>query len=109
MRHGYIRTAAGGGPGLQHQQEHLAQAGVDRVWQEQPGARGRPVYNQMLDQLRAGDAIVVISLDRITRHTYRLVSLTDRGIAVIGTDDGTDTTAPAGRTAALILAHPNCG
>jgi DNA invertase Pin-like site-specific DNA recombinase len=66
------------------------------------GARAdRPVLEQVLDQLRPGDTLVVWKLDRLGRSLRHLVdtvtSLADRGIGFHSLQEAIDTTTPGGK------------
>jgi resolvase-like protein len=66
------------------------------------GARSdRPVLEQVLDQLRAGDTLVVWKLDRLGRSLRHLVDtvtgLADRGIGFRSLQEAIDTTTPGGK------------
>ncbi|MDF2741669.1 MAG: Resolvase domain protein [Actinomycetia bacterium] len=66
------------------------------------GARtDRPTLEQVLDQLRPGDTLVVWKLDRLGRSLRHLVdtvtSLADRGIGFRSLQEAIDTTTPGGK------------
>jgi DNA invertase Pin-like site-specific DNA recombinase len=66
------------------------------------GARAdRPVLEQVLDQLRPGDTLVVWKLDRLGRSLRHLVetvtSLADRGVGFRSLLEAIDTTTPGGK------------
>ena len=85
----------------QLQVDALEQTGCYRVFTETAsGARSdRPVLEQVLDQLRPGDTLVVWKLDRLGRSLRHLVdtitSLADRGIGFRSLQEAIDTTTPA--------------
>jgi DNA invertase Pin-like site-specific DNA recombinase len=89
-------------PELQH--DALERAGCYRVWTDH-GVSGklasRPELNQVLDQLRPGDTLVVWKLDRLGRSLRHLIdtvnTLNERGIGFRSVTEGIDTTTPAGR------------
>ena len=60
---------------LDLQLQALKKAGCRRIFQEKisAGARNRPEFQRMLDQIRAGDTIVVWKLDRLARSTRDLL------------------------------------
>jgi hypothetical protein len=101
---GYARVSA------TDQQPHLqvdalTAAGCYRVFTETAsGARAdRPALEQLLDQLRPGDTVVVWKLDRLGRSLRHLVDtvagLADRGIGFRSLQEAIDTTTttPGGK------------
>jgi DNA invertase Pin-like site-specific DNA recombinase len=91
-----------------HLQVHaLQRAGCYRVFTETAsGARAdRPtlaqLLDQLLDQLRPGDTLVVWKLDRLGRSLRHLVDtitgLADRGIGFRSLQEAIDTTTPGGK------------
>ena len=78
-------------------------AGCYRVFTETAsGARtDRPTLEQVLDQLRPGDTLVVWKLDRLGRSLRHLVDtvtgLADRGIGFRSLQEAIDTTTPGGK------------
>jgi DNA invertase Pin-like site-specific DNA recombinase len=87
----------------QLQVDALQRAGCYRVFTETAsGARtDRPVLEQLLDQLRPGDTLVVWKLDRLGRSLRHLVDtvtgLADRGIGFRSLQEAIDTTTPGGK------------
>jgi DNA invertase Pin-like site-specific DNA recombinase len=94
----------------QLQVDALTAAGCYRVFTETAsGARGdRPVLEQVLDQLRPGDTLVVWKLDRLGRTLRHLVDtvagLADRGIGFRSLQEAIDTTTPGGKLVFHVLA-----
>jgi DNA invertase Pin-like site-specific DNA recombinase len=84
----------------QLQVDALTAAGCYRVFTETAsGARtDRPVVEQVLDQLRPGDTLVVWKLDRLGRSLRHLVDtltgVADRGIGFRSLQEAIDTTTP---------------
>jgi DNA invertase Pin-like site-specific DNA recombinase len=87
----------------QLQVDALERAGCYRVFTETAsGARSdRPVLEQVLDQLRPGDTLLVWKLDRLGRSLRHLVDtvtgLADRGIGFRSLQEAIDTTTPGGK------------
>ena len=87
----------------QLQVDALTRAGCYRVFTETAsGARtDRPTLEQLLDQLRPGDTLVVWKLDRLGRSLRHLVDtvtgLADRGIGFRSLQEAIDTTTPGGK------------
>jgi DNA invertase Pin-like site-specific DNA recombinase len=87
----------------QLQVDALQGAGCYRVFTETAsGARAdRPVLEQVLDQLRPGDALVVWKLDRLGRSLRHLVDtvtrLAERGVGFRSLQEAIETTTPGGK------------
>ena len=87
----------------QLQVDALKPAGCYRVFTETAsGARSdRPTLEQVLDQLRPGDTLVVWKLDRLGRSLRHLVDtvtgLADRGMGFRSLQEAIDTTTPGGK------------
>jgi DNA invertase Pin-like site-specific DNA recombinase len=85
------------------QVDALTAAGCYRVFTETAsGARtDRPTLEQVLDQLRPGDALVVWKLDRLGRSLRHLVDtvtgLAERGVGFRSLQESIDTTTPGGK------------
>ena len=102
MKLGYARVSTRDqNPDLQIDQ--LRQAGCEQIFQETiSGARAeRPVLNSLLEQVRAGDVIVIWKLDRLgrsLRHLVDLIStLMEKGVDLKSLQDPIDTTRSQGR------------
>ena len=93
------------------QRSALKGAGCKRVYEEKvTGAkRDRPQLVRMLDQLRAGDVVVVSRLDRLARSTRDLLEIaeqlneTQAGLRSLH-EPWADTTSPAGRMVLTVFA-----
>jgi DNA invertase Pin-like site-specific DNA recombinase len=87
----------------QLQVDALTATGCFRIFTETAsGARtDRPVLEQLLDQLRPGDTLVVWKLDRLGRSLRHLVDtiteLAERGIGFRSLQEAIDTTTPGGK------------
>jgi len=93
------------------QQVALKRAGCERIYEEKlSGAqRARPELNRLLDQLRAGDVVVVSRLDRLARSTRDLLEIAEQLKAVEAGlrslhEPWADTTSPAGRMVLTVFA-----
>ena len=67
-----------------------------------PGARNDcPVLAALMDYVRQDDTVVVWKLDRLGRNTFHILEtvkeLTDRGVTLVSTTDGIDSSTAAGR------------
>jgi hypothetical protein len=84
--------------------------GCKRIYEEKvSGAkRARPELARMLDQLRAGDMVVVSRLDRLARSTRDLLEIAEQlkeaeaGLRSLH-EPWADTTSPAGRAGRMVL------
>jgi DNA invertase Pin-like site-specific DNA recombinase len=85
------------------QVDALERAGCYRVFTETASgaAADRPVLEQVLDQLRPGDTLVVWKLDRLGRSLRHLVdtvtALADHGVGFRSLQEQVDTTTPGGK------------
>jgi DNA invertase Pin-like site-specific DNA recombinase len=85
------------------QVDALTAAGCYRVFTETASgaATDRPILEQVLDQLRPGDTLVVWKLDRLGRSLRHLVdtvtALAERGIGFRSLQEQVDTTTPGGK------------
>lgn len=88
---------------LDQQNGALAAAGVTKVFSDvMSGARDdRPGLADLLAYVRDGDTVVVWKLDRLGRNMLHILQtvkeLTDRGVTLVSTSDGIDSSTPAGR------------
>ncbi|BBX43925.1 recombinase family protein [Mycobacterium simiae] len=88
---------------LEQQNAALGAAGVAKTFSDvMSGARDdRPGLAALMDYIRAGDTVVVWKLDRLGRNTIHILetvkALTDRGVTLVSTTEGIDSSTPAGR------------
>jgi len=88
---------------LDGQRDALATAGAGRVFADKISGslRARPELDRMLDQLRAGDVVVVTKYDRLARSLKDLLEIVEtvqaRGAGFRSLAEDIDTTTPAGR------------
>lgn len=93
------------------QRSALKEAGCKRIYEEKfTGAkRTRLQLTRMLDQLRAGDVVVVSRLDRLARSTRDLLEIAEElneveaGLRSLH-EPWADTTSPAGRMVLTVFA-----
>jgi hypothetical protein len=108
---GYARVSTSG-QNLDRQTRALTEAGCIRVFAgKQPGkTAGRPELAACLDYLRAGDTLVVPSLDRLSRSRPDLITivagLRRRGTGFRSLHEVLDTTTPGGRLVFRVFAGP---
>lgn len=101
-RVGYVRVSTIAQT-LDQQTAALEAAGVTKTFSDtMSGARDdRPGLAALLDYVREGDTVVVWKLDRLGRNTLNILetvkALTDRGVTLISTTDGIDSSTAAGR------------
>lgn len=102
MQIGYARVSKGD-QDLGLQLRAFETAGVDEVYTEQAsgGRWDRPELHKALEQLQAGDVLVVWKLDRLSRSLKDLLHLLDKveekGAGFRSLTETVDTTTPAGR------------
>ena len=95
---------------LEQQEAALELVGVTKTFSDtMSGARDdRPGLTALLEYVREGDTVVVWKLDRLGRNTLHILetvkALTDRGITLISTSDGIDSSTAAGRMVIGVLA-----
>ncbi len=88
---------------LDQQNAAVEAAGVTKTFSDtMSGARDdRPGLAALIDYVREGDTVVVWKLDRLGRNTLHMLetvkALTDRGVTLISTTDGIDSSTAVGR------------
>ena len=88
---------------LDQQQDALEAADVSKTFSDtMSGARDdRPGLAELLAYVREGDTVVVWKLDRLGRNMLHILQtvkeLTDRGVTLVSTTDGIDSSTSAGR------------
>ncbi|MEM7061114.1 MAG: recombinase family protein [Pseudomonadota bacterium] len=99
---GYARVSTDD-QNLDAQADALTVAGAERIFADKisGAARKRPQLDQLLDQLRPGDVIVVTKYDRLARSLRDLLDIVEaikeRGGGFRSLAEDIDTTTPAGR------------
>ena len=102
MRFGYTRVSTVAQT-LHQQHDALKAAGASKIYSDtMSGARDdRPGLAALMDQLRAGDTVVVWKLDRLGRNMLHILetvkALTEMGVTLVSTSDGIDSSTAAGR------------
>lgn len=100
---GYARVSKGKEQDTAAQLEALKKAGCEIIFEESAsGARwDRPELKRMIDQLRAGDTVIVWKLDRLTRSLMDMLTLIEKFEAkeagFKSLTEHIDTTTPSGR------------
>ena len=88
---------------LEAQTDALEGAGAGRIFADKisGSARSRPQLDQLIDQLRKGDVVVVTKYDRLARSLRDLLDIVEvireRGAGFRSLAEDIDTTTPAGR------------
>src|SRR6056297_3368803 len=88
---------------LEAQIDSLEGAGAERIYADKitGSKRERPQLDQMIDQLRQGDVVVVTKYDRLARSLSDLLDIVEtireRGAGFRSLAEDIDTTTPAGR------------
>src|SRR6476646_11032579 len=109
VRAGYVRVSTIAQT-LEQQNGALAAAGVTKTFSDtMSGAKDdRPGLAGLMEYVREGDTVVVWKLDRLGRNTLHILetvkALTDRGVTLISTTDGIDSSTAAGRMVIGVLA-----
>jgi DNA invertase Pin-like site-specific DNA recombinase len=102
MKIGYPRVSTKD-QNLELQTDALKKAGCEKIYQDiASGAKTeRPELNNMIDNLRSGDVLVIWKLDRLGRSLNHLIglvnSLIEKKIGLQSLNDPIDTTTPQGR------------
>ena len=85
------------------QRDALQAAGVDRIFVDKASGKleSRPALDDLLEQARPGDTVVVWRLDRLGRSLKHLIetvgTLEARGVAFVSLTEAIDTSTPGGR------------
>ena len=101
-RIGYVRVSTVTQT-LDQQETALTAAGVTKTFSDtMSGARDdRPGLAALMEYVREGDTVVVWKLDRLGRNTLHILEtvkvLTNRGVTLVSTSDGIDSSTAAGR------------
>lgn len=71
------------------------------------GAKSRPMLRALVEQLQAGDQLIVAALDRLGRRTSEVLNLIEdlerRKVVLISVREGVDYSTPVGRLVTQIL------
>lgn len=103
MNFGYARVSKADDQDTATQVAALKAAGCERVFEEKAsgGRWDRPELHRLLDQVRAGDVLVVWKLDRLSRSLKDLLHVLEQldkaGVAFRSLTEAIETAGPAGR------------
>ena len=106
---GYARFSSADHQANDRQVDDLRGAGCDRIYQEHgfSSSQAKPILVRLLEDLNAGDALVVARLDRVARSASDLLAmiekLKDRQIGFRSLGDPIDTTGPLGALSIQVL------
>lgn len=106
---GYVRVSTDE-QNLDLQRDAMRAVGVEDIREEKASGRrrDRAVLAGVLEQLQAGDVLVVWKIDRIARSTKHLLEIVEglqnRGIGFVSLTQAIDTTTPMGRFFTTVLA-----
>lgn len=106
---GYVRVSTSD-QDYRYQIEELRKAGCvdDMIFKDKASGKrmSRPDFDRMLTYLRDGDTVVVWKIDRLGRNFTEMVAtmadLFKRGINIVATSQGIDTSNPMGKAMAYI-------
>ena len=111
LRLGYARVSTSAGRQVTDRHEDaLRDAGVDRVFIDHSSGMkaSRPQLDALWQTARAGDTVVVLSLDRLGRDTRQLLAwvaeLEQTGVHLQIIQLGVDTATPAGKMLLTVIA-----
>jgi DNA invertase Pin-like site-specific DNA recombinase len=105
---GYARVSTEDQTPLPQVQE-LRAAGCTEILEEQAsgGSRTRPILARLMDQLRSGDTLVVVRIDRLARslsHLLEVIELLEaKGAHFRSLQDPIDTASPQGKFTLQVL------
>lgn len=91
------------------QSDALNAAGCDQIFQEHAsgGNRSRPVLSKVLDQIVAGDTLIVTRIDRLARSLSHLLEIIEQleihGAHFRSLEDPIDTASPQGKFTLQVL------
>jgi DNA invertase Pin-like site-specific DNA recombinase len=109
MKVGYVRVSKSE-QDYQYQIDDLLRAGCseDMIFKDKASGKSmsRGDFDRMLTYLREGDTVVVWKIDRLGRNYPEMVAtmadLSKKGINVVATSQGIDTSTPMGKAMAYI-------
>ncbi len=112
MRYGYVRVSTMH-QDTARQEVLMKELGVDRVYIDKCTGKNtqRPMLEEMMNTLQAGDVVVVESYSRMSRSTTDLLSIVEKlgkmGVGFISKKEAVDTSTPTGRMLLTVIAGLN--
>lgn len=109
MKVGYVRVSTIE-QNEERQIEGLEKYGIDKWYTEKVSGKNmdRPELQKMLSEVQGGDIVYVHDFSRLARSTKDLLDivdkLNDRGVHVVSSKEGMDTSTPQGRFTLTVLA-----
>lgn len=107
MKYGYARVSTKGqakdGNSLEAQETALREKGAEKIYKDAfTGTKSeRPELNKLLEQIQAGDTLIVTKLDRIARSTTQGIelvnSLLEKGVIIHILNMGLMDNSPTGK------------
>ena len=101
LKYGYARVSTQA-QDLSNQVETLEEQNCSTIYKEKftGTTTNRPVFDQLLDKVQAGDEIVIVKLDRFARNAQEALNtmsyLKDKGVKLTSLDIGTIDSTPMG-------------
>lgn len=102
MKFGYARVSTADQV-LDRQTDQLEKQNCDEILSEKISGKkkDRPEFNRLMDKLRPGDSVVIVSLDRLGRNLKHLIELSskfeDMGVELISLKENIDTSTAMGK------------
>lgn len=111
MRYGYGRISTDKeSQRFDRQEDKLRDAGCGEIYLERVSgtSKSKPELERLLAELRGGDELVCVSIDRLGRSTQQVLELVNRledmGVILISLKEGFQTNTPQGRFFLTIVA-----
>lgn len=109
MKVGYVRVSTVE-QNEERQIEGLSKYGIEKWYKEKVSGKNmdRPELQKMLSEVQSGDIVYVHDFSRLARSTKDLLDIVDklneRGVHVVSSKEGMDTSTPQGRFTLTVLA-----
>ena len=111
MRYGYERVSTTKGTQkFDRQEDPLTKAGCEKIISERVSgtAASKPVLEELLGELKEGDQLVVVSIDRLGRSTQQVLNVIERlkakKVDFVSLKQNIDTTSSEGKFFLTIVA-----
>ena len=102
MKFGYARVSTADQV-LDRQTDQLDKQNCDEILTEKISGKkkSRPEFDRLMDKLRPGDSVVIVSLDRLGRNLKHLIELSSKfeemGVELISLKENIDTSTAMGK------------